>query len=101
MPVSVVETPLADITPACVIVCVKPEVVKKAIYHCLLAFLSCTHLNFVKTSSINYDKIYDHLLKPLVRLTEFNRLPIRCLVAKLGEEDKLAFQKCLVWKVSR
>ena len=40
----------------CNCVCVKPDVVKKAIYHCLLAFLSCTHLNFVKTSSINMIK---------------------------------------------
>ena len=44
MPVSVVETPLAEITPACIILCVcmEPEVVKKAIYHCVLAFFSYT-----------------------------------------------------------
>ena len=77
-------------------VCVKLDVVKKAIYHRVLAFFSCTLLNFV----INKKTIYRYLLKPFVRLAEFNRLPIRCFVAKLGEEDKLAFQKCLVWKMS-
>ena len=44
MPVSVVETPLAEITPACIILCVcmEPDVVKKAIYHRVLAFFSYT-----------------------------------------------------------
>ena len=45
MPVSVVETPLADITPACIILCMcvcNPMWLKKAIYHSVLAFFSCT-----------------------------------------------------------
>ena len=85
----------------CNFVCVwNPMWLKKAICHRVRAFFSCTHLSFAQHPSL-ICQIYQHLLKPLVRLTEFNRLPIRCLVTELGEKDKLAFQKCLVWKNER